>query len=472
MPADIGLIGVGVMGAALSLNLASKGFTVAIHDRDFDKMTACAGEAAGFPGGIEICETPEVLVASIKAPRPIILLVPAGPLVDRIIDDYRPLLSKGDLLIDAGNGNFHDTRRRTAALEAEGFAFLGLGVSGGAEGARNGPAIMAGGSPALWSRVEAPLKAISATHEGEPCCNWFGPDGAGHFVKTIHNGIEYADMQMIAEAYGVMRDGMGLSASAMADRFAVWNDGTLSSFLIEITAKALAVSDVETGKPLIDVIQDRAGQKGTGLWSAVEALHLATPAPAMEAAVGARGISARKTERTRMEKLFGAGPRAIGDALGSETEAFAALESALIAGKVAAYAQGFEVFKAASVQYAWGLDYAAIARVWRAGCIIRSVLLDDIARALAEAPEVNLMATPFFADLMRRNESGLRRVVAVAALHGIAVPALSSALSYFDGYRTARGTANLVQIQRDFFGHHGFERVDREGSNHHGPWAG
>ncbi len=470
MAADIGLIGVGVMGAALSLNLASKGFTVAIHDRDFDKMTACAGQAEGMTGAIEICETPEVLIASIAAPRPIILLVPAGPLVDRIIDEYRPLLSKGDLLIDAGNANFHDTRRRTAALEAEGFAFLGLGVSGGAEGARNGPAIMAGGSPALWSRVEGPLKAISASHDGVPCCDWFGPDGAGHFVKTIHNGIEYADMQMIAEVYGVMRDGMGMTAPAMAAQFTAWNEGPLASFLIEITGQTLAVTDTDTGQPLIDVIQDRAGQKGTGRWSAVEALHLSAPAPAMEAAVGARGLSARKTERQKMEALFGPGPTPIGDALGAE--GFALLESALIAGKIAAYAQGFEVFKAASAEYAWGLDFAAIARVWRAGCIIRSVLLDDIARALADMPELNLMATPFFADLMRRHEGGLRRVVAAAATHGIAVPALSSALSYFDSYRTARGTANLIQIQRDFFGHHGFERVDRDGSGHHGPWTG
>ncbi|MEM7545694.1 MAG: NADP-dependent phosphogluconate dehydrogenase [Pseudomonadota bacterium] len=472
MSADIGMIGIGVMGAALALNLAENGFRVAIHDKDFDKMQACADQAAGMKGAISLCETPDTLLASVRSPRAIILLVPAGRAVDAIIDEYRPLLSQGDLLIDAGNANFHDTRRRSAALEGDGFAFLGLGISGGAEGARHGPAIMAGGSPDLWSRVEAPLKAISARHGDTPCCDWFGPDGAGHFVKTIHNGIEYADMQMIAEAYGIMRDGMGHSAPDIAATFGAWNKGPLASFLIEITSQTLTVADEATGLPLIDVIQDRAGQKGTGRWSAIEALHLAAPAPAIEAAVGARGISARKTERQRMEALFGSAPTPIGDALGTDGEARAALESALIAGKIAAYAQGFEVFKAASVQYAWGLDFAAIARVWRAGCIIRSVLLDDIATALAEAPELNLMATPFFADLMRTHQGGLRKVVAVAALHGIAAPALSSALSYFDSYRTSRGTANMIQIQRDFFGHHGFERTDRDGSGHHGPWAG
>lgn len=468
MEADIGVIGAGVMGAALALNFAENGYRVAIHDRDFDRMQACASEAEALEGEVRIAETAEVLVEAIAAPRPILVMVPAGDLVDAIIDEYRPLLSAGDLLIDGGNANFHDTRRRAAALEAEGYAFLGLGVSGGAEGARRGPSIMAGGSPDLWSRVEGPLKAIAASHEGEPCCEWFGTDGAGHFVKTIHNGVEYADMQMIAEAYGVMRDGLRMDPAEIGAVFDGWNEGPLGSYLIEITGAALEASDGLTGAPLIDLIQDRAGQKGTGRWSAVEAQHLAAPAPAIEAAVAARNISARKTERVRMEALYGAAPQALP---GDRQTTITALESALIAGKIAAYAQGFEVFKAASAEYGWALDYAAIARVWRAGCIIRSVLLDDIARALGGGDDAHLMATPFFADLMRAHQGGLRATVAAAAASGLPTPALSSALSYFDMLRTGRGTANMIQIQRDYFGRHGFERVDREGRDFHGPWA-
>ncbi|MEL6792311.1 MAG: NADP-dependent phosphogluconate dehydrogenase, partial [Pseudomonadota bacterium] len=445
-----------------------KGYTVAIQDRDFDTRTACAAEAKGLEGAIEVAEAPDALVAAIRAPRPIIILVPAGAVVDYIIEEYRALLDKGDLLIDAGNANFHDTRRRTAELEGDGLAFLGLGVSGGAEGARHGPAIMAGGSKDLWARVEAPLKAISARYGEDPCCDWFGPDGAGHFVKTIHNGIEYADMQMIAEAYGVMRDGLGMTPAEMSAVFAGWNDGPLSSYLIEITAEALATEDPETGAPLIDVIQDRAGQKGTGRWSAVEALHLAAPAPAIEAAVSARGISARKSERVRMEALFGAAPKPLAS---DRDVVLAGLEQALIAGKIAAYAQGFEIFKSASVDYGWALDLAAIARVWRSGCIIRSVLLDAMAQALDADHAPNLMATEAFAELMRANEDGLRAIVALAATHGLPAPALSSALTYFDMLRTGRGTANMIQIQRDFFGRHGFERTDRDGRDWHGPWA-
>lgn len=471
MQADIGLIGAGVMGASLALNMAEKGFCVAIHDQNYDRMQAAKDATAGMKGAIEIAETPEALIEVIRPPRPIILLVPAGPAVDDIIAEWRPLLEAGDLLIDAGNANFHDTRRRTAALEAEGLAFLGLGISGGAEGARRGPSIMAGGSPALWGRVAPVLKAISARHGEEPCCDWFGPDGAGHFIKTIHNGIEYADMQMISEAYGVMRDGLGMSAGAIAEKFRSWRDGPLASYLIEITAEVLATEDSFTGRALVDLVQDRAGQKGTGGWSAVEALGLSAPVPAIEAAVAARNISARKTERGRMEALFGAAPQSLGDALGSEDEAADALHDALLAGRVITYAQGFEVFRAASAEYAWGLDLAAIARVWRAGCIIRSVLLDDIAAALNSGTMTNLIGAPALAEMLKGATGGLRRVVSVSAAHGLAAPGLSSSLSYFDQLRTSRGTANLIQLQRDFFGRHGFERIDRDGSNRHGPWA-
>ncbi|WP_340108427.1 NADP-dependent phosphogluconate dehydrogenase [Pikeienuella sp. HZG-20] len=471
MNADIGLIGVGVMGSALALNMAENGFRVAAHDRDYDRMQAAADQSAGMKGAIEIAETPEALIAAIRPPRPIILLVPAGRPVDAIIAEWRPLLEPGDLLIDAGNANFHDTRRRARELEAEGFAFLGLGVSGGAEGARRGPSIMAGGSPALWGRVEPVLTAISARFGDEPCCAWFGPDGAGHFIKTIHNGVEYADMQMIAETYGVMRDGLGMDAAAIAAVFEKWRAGPLGSYLVDITAEVLATGDARSGGPLIDIVQDRAGQKGTGGWAALEALHLASPAPAIEAAVGARNLSARKTERLRMEALFGAAPKPLGDALGDPEAAAAALHDALLAGRIVAYAQGFEVFRAASAEYGWALDLAAIARVWRAGCIIRSVLLDDIAGALDASPETNLIGAPALAAVMKTAEGGLRRVVSAAAAHGLPAPALGSSLAYFDQIRTGRGTANLIQLQRDFFGRHGFERLDRRGVHFHGPWA-
>lgn len=471
MKADIGLVGVGVMGASLALNMAEKGFHVAVHDRDYDRMQAVKSQSSGMRGAVTIAETPEALVEAIRPPRPFILLVPAGAAIDAIIDEWRPLLDKGDLLIDAGNTNFHDTRRRTAMLEAEGLAFLGLGVSGGAEGARRGPAIMAGGSPKLWSRVEPVLKAISARHGDTPCCDWFGPDGAGHFVKTIHNGIEYADMQMISEAYGLMRDGLGMSAPEIAACFSAWREGPLSSYLIDITAEVLAVNDEKSGEALIDLVQDRAGQKGTGGWSALEALSLAAPAPAIESAVVARNISARKTERLRMEALYGPAPRRIGKAAGSREEITAAIHDALLAGRIIAYAQGFEIFRAASAEYAWGLNPGAIARVWRAGCIIRSVLLDEIAEALDAHPEISILFSNDLAKKVSGAEPGLRRTVSLAAAHGLLSPGLSSALSYFDQLRTGRGLANLIQLQRDFFGRHGFERIDRDGGGLHGPWA-
>ncbi|QIE57173.1 NADP-dependent phosphogluconate dehydrogenase [Pikeienuella piscinae] len=471
MKADIGLIGVGVMGASLALNMAEHGYRVAAHDRDFDKMQGARDAAEGMSGVIEVAEAPEALIAAIRPPRAIIILVPAGAAVDAIIAQFRPLLSEGDLLIDAGNANFHDTRRRTAALEAEGLAFLGIGVSGGAEGARRGPSIMAGGSPALWGRVEEMLKAIAARHDDTPCCDWFGPDGAGHFVKTVHNGIEYADMQMIADGYGVMRDGLGMEPGAIADVFESWRGGPLASYLVDITAEVLATTDAGTGRPLVDLVQDRAGQKGTGGWAALEALRLAAPAPAIEAAVAARNLSARKTERTRLEAIFGPAARPLGDALGTEREAVADIRDAILAGRIAAYAQGFEILRAASVEYGWAMNFAAIARVWRAGCIIRAALLDDIAVSLEAAPETNLIGAPLLSEMMRGAENGLRRTVSAAAARGLPAPALASSLSYFDQLRTARGTANLIQLQRDFFGRHGFERLDRDGAGLHGPWA-
>lgn len=471
MDADIGIIGVGVMGAALALNLAEKGFRVAVHDPDFDKMLAARQEAAALQGEIEVAETAAALVEIVRKPRPFVILTPAGAAVDSVIAAYSPLLEAGDLLIDAGNSDFHDTRRRAAALEAQGLAFLGLGLSGGAEGARHGPSIMAGGSPQLWKRVEAPLSAIAARHEGAPCCGWFGPDGAGHFVKTIHNGVEYAEMQMMAEAYSLMRDGLAMNPAEIAEAFEGWNAGPLASYLTEITAIVLRAEDRETGAPLVDLVQDRAGQKGTGGWSAVEALRLAAPAPMIEAAVAARNLSARKTERMRLERVFGPAPRPLGAALGPRGEALEALGAALLAGRVAGFAQGFEVMRAASHEYGWAMDLASVARVWRAGCIIRCALLDPMAEALARAPESPLVAAAPFDRIMRESEGPLRAVVSAAAAHGLAAPALAGALFWFDQLRTGRGAANLIQLQRDYFGRHGFERTDREGTGLHGPWG-
>jgi len=407
----------------------------------------------------------QALVAAIAPPRAIILMVPAGPAVDQQIAALRPLLGPDDMIIDAGNANFHDTNRRAADAMAQGVPFLGIGVSGGEEGARHGPSIMGGGPKAAWDRVAPLLEAIAARHDGTPCATWMGEAGAGHFVKAVHNGIEYADMQMIAEVYGVMRDGMGMEAAAVADVFRGWNAGMLKSYLIEISAAVSAASDPVTGAPMLDVILDRAGQKGTGRWTVIEAQHLGAAIPAIEAAVMARNLSARLEERLAGEAVFGAAPRALPGSLSLDV-----LEQALIAGKILCYAQGFALISAASASFGWALPLPGIARVWREGCIIRSAMLDDMATALAEAPERNLMLAPFFADHLKVAQTGLRETVAECARAGLPVPALASGLAWFDMMRTGRSTANMIQAQRDFFGAHGFERVDG-GAGIHGPWG-
>ena len=467
--AEIGLIGLGVMGSNLALNIAEHGYRVAVWNRTAEKTTNFAETAGALADMIRPCETLEDLVAAIRPPRPIILMVQAGAAVDEQIAALRPLLSADDILIDAGNANFRDTMRRFSELDGSSLTFIGMGVSGGEEGARHGPSIMVGGTQASWLRVRDVLTAISAKYQGEPCVAWLGRNGAGHFVKTIHNGIEYADMQMIAEIYGILRDGARLDTGAMARLFEQWNGGRLESYLIEITAKVLAATDPETGRPMVEMIVDSAGQKGTGRWSVIEAQMMGVPATAIEAAVAARGLSALKTERQAAEALYGA--PATGFEQAEIRAAVADLELALLAGKIAAYAQGFAVMEAASREFDWGLPMATIARIWRAGCIIRSQFLDTIAEAFEGVPPANLMAAPRFVDLMKEAVPSLRRTVARAALAGIPVPALSAALAYFDAYRAGRGTANLVQAQRDFFGAHGFERIDAPGA-HHGPWGG
>ncbi len=461
--ARIGLIGLGTMGAALALNIAEKGFAIAVWNRTTAVTHQFKADAGTLSDRVIPTESLADLVAAIAKPRTIILMVPAGQAVDDQIAALAPLLDADDLIVDAGNANFHDTNRRNAAGLP--VRFLGMGVSGGEEGARHGPSIMGGGARADWDRIADILTAISAKAEdGTACATWMGEAGAGHFVKTVHNGIEYADMQMIAEVYGVMRDGLGMEAAAIAATFARWNEGPLKSYLVEISAAVAAASDPLTGKPMLDVILDAAGQKGTGRWTAIEAQHLSAPVPVIEAAVAARNLSARRAERLAGEAVFGPAPQAV---TGLPLDA---LEHALIAGKILCYAQGFAMIDGAARDFGWAMPLPDIARVWRAGCIIRSSMLNDMAAALTEDPARNLILAPAFADRLKASVPALRQVVAAGALNGLALPALSAGLAWFDMARTARGTANMIQGQRDFFGAHGFDRLDGA-DRHHGPWG-
>ncbi|MDE3026983.1 MAG: NADP-dependent phosphogluconate dehydrogenase [Paracoccaceae bacterium] len=464
--AEIGLIGLGTMGAMLALNIAEKGFTIAVWNRTTATTHSFFADAGELAQRITPTDTLADLVAAIKPPRAIILMVPAGPAVDEQIAALTPLLSSGDMIIDAGNANFHDTDRRAADAAKGGPRFLGIGVSGGEEGARHGPSIMGGGQREDWDHVAPILRAISAKYEDEPCATYMGPAGAGHFVKAVHNGIEYADMQMIAEVYGVLRDGMGMSATAIAEVFRKWNNGPLQSYLIEISGEVSAATDPLTGTPMLDLILDRAGQKGTGRWTVIEAQQLAAPVTVIEAAVAARNLSARLTERQTGEATFGFAPQRLAPgALTIDT-----LEHALIAGKILCYAQGFAMIQDAAKAFNWPLPLPDIARVWREGCIIRSAMLNDMASALAEHPGQNLMLAPAFTERLKSSHGALRETVALAARQGLPMPALSAGLAYFDIMRTARSTANMIQGQRDFFGAHGFDRTDGA-DHHHGPWG-
>lgn len=460
----VGLIGLGTMGAALALNIAEKGFPIAVWNRTTAVTTQFAADAGDLSPRIVPTTSLQALVAAIKPPRAIILMVPAGSAVDDQLAALAPFLGADDLVIDAGNANFHDTNRR--ATTPLGFRFMGIGVSGGEEGARHGPSIMAGGDAADFARVAPILTAISARAEdGIPCATHMGVAGAGHFVKAVHNGIEYADMQMISECYGVMRDGMSMTAAEISAVFSAWNDGPLKSYLVEISAAVARAVDPVSGGAMLDMIVDSAGQKGTGRWTAIEAQHLSAPVPVIEAAVMARNVSALRDQRALGQAQFGIAPQMPQGSL-----AIADLESALMAGKILCYAQGFAMMTAAGRDFGWPLPMAEIAKVWRAGCIIRSSMLNDMADALQQDAGRNLVLAPAFAAHLDACIPALRRVVAAGALNGLALPALSAGLAWFDLMRTARGTANMIQAQRDFFGAHGFARLDG-GAGTHGPWG-
>jgi 6-phosphogluconate dehydrogenase len=463
--AHIGVIGVGTMGSALALNFAEKGHDVALWNLELEAVDRLIASAGDLATRLQRCETLIDMVAALPVPRSIVLMIPAGAPVDQTIAALRPLLSAGDTIIDGGNSDFRDTITRTKGLEAAGLSYLGIGVSGGAEGARRGPSMMVGGTGSSYSRVAPILEAIAARYEGDPCVAHLGPDGAGHFVKTVHNGIEYADMQMIAEVYGMMRDGAGLAASDIAPVFRSWNRGPLASYLIEVTGEVLGTKDPQTGEDIVDLIVDQAGQKGTGRWTVIEAVRMGQAVSILEAAVGARVMSAQKSTRLHASRaLVPAGT----DVMIPVTEHD--LQSALVVGRILAYAQGFEILAAGSKEFNWSLNFARIAEIWRAGCIIRSAMLDDIATAFSSPlPAGNLALSDHFISLLTVHIAGLRRVVSAAALKGLPTPALAAALSWVDMIRQERGNSDLIQAQRDYFGAHSFERVDAEGS-HHGPW--
>jgi len=461
--ADIGVVGLGVMGRNLAANLADHGARVAGYDLDEGRRAAFAEQvAASVP-----CASTEDLLAALKTPRVILMMVPAGAPVDALMSALLPRLSPGDVLIDGGNSHFRDTNRRSALATERGVHFVGLGVSGGEEGARRGPALMAGGPVESLAPVAPLLTAIAArAADGEPCFARVGPEGAGHFVKMIHNGIEYADMQLIAEAYHLLRHLGGFNYERLADSFAEWNRGELASYLMEITTDILRTPDAETGSPILEIIRDAAGQKGTGHWATTTAMELGMPAPTIAEAVHARCLSALKEERVRASAALSA-PAAPALAVIAPESLVSAVGDALLCGRIAVYAQGFAVMAAGSRQFGWDMDLAAVARIWRGGCIIRARLLDRILTALNRAPDLpNLMLDPDIAGLMTRGDAGFRRVVAESALAAVPVPAMASALAYWDGYRSGRLWANMIQAQRDYFGAHGYERIDRPGMVH------
>jgi 6-phosphogluconate dehydrogenase len=469
--ADIGLIGLAVMGENLVLNMESRGFTVAVYNRTLARVDEfLAGRAKNKR--ILGCHSTKELVASLKRPRKVMIMVKAGPAVDQVIDEVAPFLEPEDIILDGGNTHFPDTTRRTRALGARGFRFIGTGVSGGEEGALIGPSIMPGGDPKAWPEVKPILQAIAAkAPDGSPCCDWVGPEGAGHYVKMIHNGIEYGDIQLIGEAYHLLSGLVGLKADELHEVFARWNKGPLDSYLIEITRDIFAYRDPETGRPLVDMILDTAGQKGTGKWTVGSALDLGVPLTLIGEAVLARCLSAQKDQRVAAARiLHGPEPRFMGD-----QDAFIQdVEMALYASKIISYAQGFALMRAMAEESGWKINNGAVALMWRGGCIIRSVFLGEIKEAFQRNPNLtNLLVDSYFAGEVNRAQPGWRRALVAGLANGIPLPAMSAALAYYDGYRCERLPANLLQAQRDYFGAHTYERIDRpRGRFFHTNWTG
>jgi 6-phosphogluconate dehydrogenase len=457
--ANFGMAGLGVMGLNLARNIERNGFTVAIWNRDaasVDKFMANEGAGLKFVG----VRSAEEFVKCLERPRKIMMLVKAGAPVDWTIDQFKPYLDEGDIIIDGGNSEFQDTLRRENELKAEGFRFIGSGVSGGEEGALNGPSLMPGGAPEAYEEIRPIWEAIAAKTDDGACTTYVGPDGAGHFVKMVHNGIEYGDMQLIAEAYDVLRNVLGLGAAELADVFADWNAGILDSYLIEITSKVFRKVDEETGKPLVDLILDKAGQKGTGKWTARAALDYGVPIPTINAAIEARFLSSMKDERVAASQVLEGTTAAAYD--GDKTELINAVRDALYASKICSYAQGFSLIRAGSAAHNWNINLSEMARIWKGGCIIRARFLDRIKQAFNRNNDLkNLMLDEDFSAWMKETQSDWRKVVNTAQQHGIPVLAMSASLAYFDSYRTANLPQNLTQAQRDFFGAHTYERIDK-----------
>ncbi|HKL85384.1 MAG TPA: decarboxylating NADP(+)-dependent phosphogluconate dehydrogenase [Treponemataceae bacterium] len=470
MKADIGFIGLAVMGENLVLNMERNGFTVAVYNRTssaVDLFLSGRGEGKNFIGTKTVAE----LVSAVKRPRKIMMMIKAGDPVDAVISDIMPLLEAGDILIDGGNSNYEDTVRRTELLESKGLKFIGSGVSGGEEGALNGPSIMPGGSVEAWPEIQTLFQTIAAKGpDGDPCCDWIGPDGSGHYVKMIHNGIEYGDMQILSEIYWIMKEMLNMDHTEMASIFAQWNKGKLDSYLVDITSDILAFRDKD-GKPLVEQILDTAGQKGTGKWTGIAALNEGAPLTLITESVFARSLSAQKANRLAASILY---PKEKKSFNGNRVQFIEALHDALYAAKIVSYAQGFELIRKASISHKWNLDFAGIARLWRGGCIIRSVFLDRIADAFSENKNLeNLIVSPYFVGELKRSEDGWRTVVTQALMAGIPIPALASSLTWFDGYRSEKLPANLLQAQRDYFGAHTYERIDApRGQFFHTNWTG
>ena len=469
--ADIGMIGIAVMGQSLTLNMESKGFTVSVYDMEPEKSVKAFVEGRAAGKNVVGTYSLEEFVESLEKPRRIMMMIRAGKPVDDYIEKLIPLLDEGDILIDGGNSHFPDTIRRTKYLESHGLLYVGSGVSGGEEGALKGPSLMPGGSPTAWERIKPVFQAICAKVEGDvPCCDWVGEDGAGHFVKMVHNGIEYGDMQLICEAYQLMKDCLGMTPEEMHEVFAAWNKTELDSYLIEITADILGYKD-ENGEIVVDKILDTAGQKGTGKWTAVAALDEGVPLTLIGEAVFARCLSAMKNERVEASKLF---PKEIPAFEGDKAEFIENIRKALYASKIISYAQGYTLMRTAAKTYGWNLNYGGIALMWRGGCIIRSVFLGKIKEAFEKNPELeNLLMDDYFAETIKTLVPAWREVVSYAVKSGVPAPAFASALSYFDGYTTDRLPANLLQAQRDYFGAHTYERIDQpRGVMFHTDWTG